>query len=267
MPKLSIVTICYNEPNIEKTCESIVNQTWQDFEWIVVDGGSTDGTLEKLEKYKSRITTLISEPDEGIYNAINKGLKIAKGEWINCMNGGDCFSSNTVLNTVFGKKQYNVDFLYGDCNFVNDEGFKNKTFPSKLKNVYFVRDCICHQASFIKNELFKQYGLYNEQYKISSDLEQWLLFISKKCKSKHLNITVANYDLNGISSKNINLREKERVDILRKYLPENLYIDVPELKTKIFGVIPCGKIKKRMDEKKYRLSILGIPVLTVIKRW
>ena len=100
--KLSVITICYNEKNIRKTCESIVGQSWQDFEWIVVDGGSTDGTLDVLNEYRDRIDVLISEPDNGIYNAMNKGIARARGEWLNFMNGGDAFCDKTVLEQVFG---------------------------------------------------------------------------------------------------------------------------------------------------------------------
>ena len=90
--QLSIVTVCYNEKDIGRTCESIVSQSCQDFEWIVVDGGSTDGSLEVIKHYKERIDILISEPDNGIYDAMNKGIRLAKGKWINFMNGGDTFA-------------------------------------------------------------------------------------------------------------------------------------------------------------------------------
>ena len=116
--KLSIITICYNiKDEIERTCKSIVGQTWQDFEWIVVDGGSTDGTLEVLKKYSDRIDILISEKDSGIYNAMNKGIKLANGEWLNFMNGGDNFASNDVLEKVFKNKNYEADILYGDMSY------------------------------------------------------------------------------------------------------------------------------------------------------
>lgn len=114
--KLSVITICYNEKNIRKTCESIVGQSWQDFEWIVVDGGSTDGTLDVLNEYRDRIDVLISEPDNGIYNAMNKGIARARGEWLNFMNGGDAFCDKTVLEQVFGggSSRDGADVLYGD---------------------------------------------------------------------------------------------------------------------------------------------------------
>ena len=92
--QLSIATVCYNEKDIGRTCESIVSQSCQDFEWIVVDGGSTDGSLEVIKHYKERIDILISEPDNGIYDAMNKGIRLAKGKWINFMNGGDTFADN-----------------------------------------------------------------------------------------------------------------------------------------------------------------------------
>lgn len=115
--KLSVITICYNEKNIRKTCESIVGQSWQDFEWIVVDGGSTDGTLDVLNEYRDRIDVLISEPDNGIYNAMNKGIARARGEWLNFMNGGDAFCDKTVLEQVFGggSSRDGADVLYGGC--------------------------------------------------------------------------------------------------------------------------------------------------------
>lgn len=95
--QLSIVTVCYNEKDIGRTCESIVSQSCQDFEWIVVDGGSTDGSLEIIKHYKERIDILISEPDNGIYDAMNKGIRLAKGKWINFMNGGDTFADNCIV--------------------------------------------------------------------------------------------------------------------------------------------------------------------------
>ena len=111
---LTIITVCFNiKDEIERTCQSIVNQTWQNFEWIVIDGGSTDGTVDILKKYSDRINILVSEPDKGIYNAMNKGIKLSHGEWLNFMNGGDRFTSNDVLKEVFSGKEYSADVLYG----------------------------------------------------------------------------------------------------------------------------------------------------------
>ena len=110
---LTIITVCFNiKDEIERTCQSIVNQTWQNFEWIVIDGGSTDGTVDILKKYSDRINILVSEPDKGIYNAMNKGIKLSHGEWLNFMNGGDRFTSNDVLKEVFSGKEYSADVLY-----------------------------------------------------------------------------------------------------------------------------------------------------------
>ena len=101
MKKLSIITICYNEPDLEKTCRSIVNQTWQDFEWIVIDGGSNEETLAIFDKYKYRIDKFVSEPDNGIYNACNKGIKLAESEYVQLLNAGDSYYDTKVLEDVF----------------------------------------------------------------------------------------------------------------------------------------------------------------------
>lgn len=120
MKKLSIITICYNEPHVEDTCKSIVNQTWQNFEWIVIDGKSNEETLNIFEKYRYRIDTFISEPDKGIYNAYNKGIKLARGEYVQFLNAGDSFYSHDALNIFFSKVKRSASVLYGILRLINN---------------------------------------------------------------------------------------------------------------------------------------------------
>ncbi len=197
---LTIITICYNiKDEIEKTCKSIVNQTWQDFEWIVVDGGSTDGTTDILKKYQNRMNVFISEPDKGIYNAMNKGILLAHGTWLNFMNGGDSFAADDVLEKVFKNTDYDADILYGDINLIYENGdVVAKPQPDNLEgsNYHF-----CHQASFIKKELFDKHGLYNENYRVVSDWEKFIIFKTHDHKFLHLNMIISDYMLTGISSR------------------------------------------------------------------
>ncbi len=114
-PKISIVTVCYNaERNIEKTILSVINQTYDNIEYIVIDGGSNDGTLSVINKYASKIDKVISEPDKGIYDAMNKGITLAKGDWINFMNAGDSYVDSCVLKLVSDNINSNCDMIYGD---------------------------------------------------------------------------------------------------------------------------------------------------------
>ena len=145
-PLLSVITICYNEKQIERTCQSIVNQTWQDFEWIVVDGGSTDGTLDILNKYRNRINILISEPDEGIYDAQNKGIKLAHGQYLNFMNGGDAFYNSTVLEKVFKDKDQTADVLYGKYCTIDNQRLLVLMHPKKFDSSYWLEHCLNHQS-------------------------------------------------------------------------------------------------------------------------
>ena len=201
-PLLSIITICYNEKQIERTCKSIVEQTWQDFEWIVVDGGSTDGTLDILKKYKDRIDILISEPDKGIYNAQNKGIKLAHGQYLNFMNGGDAFFNSTVLEKVFKDKTQTADVLYGKCCAADGVRYLVVDYPKKLDVTYWLNHTLNHQSSFIKKELFDRYGLYDETYKIVADKEKFVLFFQKRCFFEYVPEIIAFYDLTGLSARN-----------------------------------------------------------------
>lgn len=224
MLKLTVITICYNEPYLEKTCESIVNQTWQDFEWIVVDGGSNQETLDKFEKYKKRIDKFISEPDNGIYDACNKGIELANGEYVIFMNAGDSFYSHEVLSNIFSKHNYTSGILYGDTVMIDNKIKKSKQkhcakIPHKISKCYFYTATICTQSMFVKKELYYKYGLHNLKYKILGDLDRNLAFVSNGENFEYIPEIVSYYDKNGISSslKTIDVRLQEQKEIIKTY--------------------------------------------------
>ena len=203
MTKLSIITICYNEPNLEKTCESIVNQTWQDFEWIVIDGGSNEETQKIWDKYKYRINKFISEPDNGIYNACNKGIRLANGEYLIFMNAGDLFYTNDVLLLVKNFFDASYDILYGEVEL----SYKNEKIKDIISHTakiltpnYFISNYLHTQGVFIKTKLFEKFGHYDESLKVAADLDKWIQFIKHNLIFKYIPIIIASYDMNGISA-------------------------------------------------------------------
>lgn len=235
--KISIITICYNDPDIQKTCESVVNQTYQDFEWIVIDGGSNPETIQILDKYKSRINIFISEKDNGRYHAMNKGIKLAKGKYLHFLNAGDYYYNEQSLQKSYELLD-NSDIVYGDLKFITDKKEFVKKYPDKFFYGWFPFKSLPHPASFIKKELFDKYGSYNEKYRIVSDWEKFIEFIDiNKCYYKHIPIIVATHSYNGISSQKNDLHLKERHEVLSKYykIPENLeFLRLPLLK--IIGI-------------------------------
>lgn len=253
MKKVSIITICYNEPYLEKTCESIVNQIWQDFEWVVVDGGSNQETLNKFEKYKSRIDKFISEPDNGIYDACNKGINLATGEYVIFMNAGDSFYSPEVLNNIFVNHNYNSGVLYGDTVMVDNKLKQSKKhcakIPHEISKNYFYTSNICTQSIFVKKELFYKYGLHNLKYKILGDLDRNLAFISNGEKFEYIPEIVSYYDRNGISSipNTLNKRLCEQKEIIKTYFDNeeiSFYENLINFKYKniferLFSIKPC----------------------------
>ncbi len=275
--KLSIITICYNiKDEIERTCQSITTQTNQNFEWIVVDGGSTDGTVDILNKYKDHMTVFISEPDKGIYNAMNKGIKRARGEYLNFMNGGDCFASSDVVeNFINFQAENNADIIYGNCDIVNQKGIRNPAnIPANVDKLYFYNGyTINHQASFIKRELFNQYGLYNENYRIVSDWEKWIVFITNNCRFQHWQYVVGNFYLGGISSVNLELHRKEVEAVCAKYYTQeevaqatkNIY-HARKYNIKLLGFIPFLTIKYKPLSIKITCKLFGFIPLYKIKK-
>ncbi|KKP68380.1 MAG: Glycosyl transferase family protein [Candidatus Moranbacteria bacterium GW2011_GWE1_35_17] len=221
-PKISIITVCYNEENeIADTCKSVVSQNYNNYEWIVVDGGSTDKTLEILDKYKSNISVLISEKDNGVYSAMNKGIKMAKGEYLLFLNGGDYLYDNKVLKKIFHRDLYTGDVLYGNCCVLKkDNSSVVLDFPRKINKYFFLDNCINHQSTFIKKELFEKYGYYDENYKVLADFEKWICFAKNKVILKKIPFVVSNFkNFDGLSSseKTRVLTQKDKSRIIKKY--------------------------------------------------
>lgn len=156
LPLITIITVTYNSVNtLEKTINSVINQTYPNIEYIIVDGNSNDGTIDIIKKYCNKISRWISEPDNGVYDAMNKGIKLAKGEWLNFMNSGDTFASNQVLEKVFNQiYAEETKFIYSDY-FVYD-------FRNRFRKIIASRDkgILLHQSIIYKKELHDIYGYY-----------------------------------------------------------------------------------------------------------
>ena len=220
--KISIITVNYNDKKgLEKTINSVVNQSFTDFEFLVIDGNSSDGSKEIIEKYQSKINYSISEPDSGVYNAMNKGIKAAKGDFVIFMNSGDIFHNETVLLEVEKKLIPEFDIYYGNNYKVSENGSRRlKTYNSKLDFSFFYSSSLNHQSTFIRKSLFEKYFYYNENYKISAD---WEFFIYTICKEnvsyKYLDNIICDYDFTGMSSSG-KFEEtilKERDEVFDKY--------------------------------------------------
>ena len=243
--KLSIITICKNEQNLRQTLDSINNQTFKDFEWIVIDGKSDSKIIKIFDEYRDRINFFTSEVDRGIYNAYNKAIKKAHGEYVCFMNAGDVFYDDMVLENVFGGKQ-TADILYGNTNIIKGKKSYIEEAPDTIDKYFFMYGTINHQSCFIKTSLFKKYGLYNESYKIASDFEKFIVFAKHNVCFKKLNLVIATYYKNGISSnKSKTHREFEKI------------------KHSLFSVNEFDEFEKRKKEIKF----LFIPIISVIERF
>ena len=221
--KYSIITINYNNRDgLRKTIESVVNQSYQDFEYIVIDGGSTDGSREVIEEYAEHIDYWVSEPDKGIYNAMNKGIRVAHGDYLNFMNSGDYFYDEDVLRNTL--PHLNADIVTGKS--INED-FSSRPFhvSTNPTMIQFYHNTVDHQASFIARKLFED-TLYDEKYKIVSD---WKFYIEKiifqNCSFSLIPVTVAIFQNGGISEVQKELNDVERMDVLGKLFPPRIIKD------------------------------------------
>lgn len=233
-PQITIVTVCLNAVNcIEETMLSVINQTYTNMEYIIIDGGSTDGTVDIIKKYSSQLTYWSSEKDKGIYDAMNKGITVAKGQYLNFMNAGDTFYNDEVLAKIFNTGM-TEDYIIGIALL------KNTRTTWDPVPVDFTFADVCkggsgnHQASFIKKSLL------SDGYDISAKIiADDLLFIDKVVFENHsykpLPIIVSVYDTTGVSCQIETKQEKEleRISFLKKKLPARILQDYIDSKTTI----------------------------------
>jgi glycosyltransferase involved in cell wall biosynthesis len=219
LPKLSVITIVYNNvKDIERTMLSVLGQSYPNIEYIVIDGASTDGTLNVINSYRSRIAKLISEPDQGIYDAMNKGLNQATGDYVLFMNSGDEIYDQDTVAQVFPTAA-NADIYYGETEMYNESweslGRRRHAAPATFNWKSFKYGMnVSHQAIYVKRSLAEPYDL---RYKYSADID-WIIKIAKK-STKIVNCQryVAKYLVGGISKKKHLESLKERFRIFSKY--------------------------------------------------
>lgn len=226
MPLLSIITINRNNANgLDKTIQSVINQSYEDFEYIVIDGNSTDHSIDIIKKYNSNINYWVSETDKGIYNAMNKGIAKTNGNYVLFLNSGDYLVNNDVLKSVF-EKQQTADIIYGNMQIDWGNGkITSGKMPDKITFKQMYIDTLWHPVSFIKKTLFDKYGLYNETYKVVADYDFFFkVIIINNVTTYHINVDIAMYNLNGLSSlpENKALEQAERRKVIESYLPQSI---------------------------------------------
>ncbi|WP_324671900.1 glycosyltransferase family 2 protein [Hymenobacter sp. GOD-10R] len=227
---ISIITVNFNnKEGLVKTLRSVFEQRRDVFEYIVVDGGSADGSIDIINAYAATIDYWSSEPDTGIYNAMNKGISKATGNYLLFLNSGDCFfDKNTIENCYnFLIDNQEVDIVYGDV--IVDKGVTIWRYPTQITFPYLHGSTINHQASLIKASLFSEFGPYPEKYRLASDYWLFLIaFLNNKC-FKHVNMFMVDYDYAGISAvDNFSKYNSERLSIWNTFVPENIKVLVTE---------------------------------------
>lgn len=224
VPLFSIVTVCKNAGAVlGGTMESLRQQSWQDHEYIIVDGASDDTTADVVRSYSDLVNTFVSEPDAGIYDAMNKGIRLARGEWIYFLNADDFFADDDVLSRVASVLQHasDVSLVYGDV-LMRSPG-SERLFRFNWLNSWNLRfEHLCHQVVFARKALFGQIGNFDTRYKINADYDWLLKAFRSGIKTQYLGFTIASYDMTGMSSGNGELKMSERRAICARYLPPPL---------------------------------------------
>lgn len=224
-PKVSIITVVYNGIEfLEETIKSVISQTYPNIEYIIVDGGSKDGTLDIIKKYEAHISKWISEPDKGIYDAMNKGIDLATGDWQNFLNAGDSFVDNNVLEKIFTTNLENITLVYGDIIAIRENGQKLNVNAIELKDDNSIKKGmkVCHQAIFYnKNIMIK----YDDKLRLKSEWKHLIEITRKENFSpKKFNFPIVYYSVGGLGAQQLKLNQKEYRDVFLKMYGISAYI-------------------------------------------
>lgn len=192
--KITVITVCYNAVNlIEDTIKSVLAQTYSNIEYIIIDGGSTDGTRDIIEKYSTRLAKYISEPDSGIYDAMNKGVKYASGDYINFMNAGDVFFDKDAITRIFGGGPYDETLVYGDTLEKSDKGYAFRK-ASRIAPMP-----ACHQSMFVATEEMRRHP-FDTTFKVFADRDFLRKLYERGCTERYIPSIVSIFDVSGISN-------------------------------------------------------------------
>lgn len=239
--KISIVTVCYNSAKtIRDTIESVLSQTYADVEYIIVDGASTDGTIEIVDSYRNQVSKFISEPDHGIYDAMNKGIAAATGDVVGLLNSDDVYEHKDVLTDVVSSfsERSSADIIFGDVVFASPDNmnrvvryYRSSHFrPWKLRFGWMPP----HPATFVRREVYEKYGLYSLNYRIASDYEifvRWMLL--NKLRYHYLDAVLVRMRTSGVSTSGWKSSVLITKEIVRACRDNGVYTNLPLILTKV----------------------------------
>lgn len=219
-PLVTVITVVFNgERHLEKTIQSVINQSYSNIEYIVIDGGSSDRTINIIKKYEDAISFWKSEQDAGIYDAMNKGLSLANGDWLNFMNAGDQFACHESVANFMERSSAEKSLVFSDILLVDNDGSERKIIQNGFKKYFFYRN-ICHQSVFYNHKKLKKLMYYNLKYKIAADFD----LLMRIYTTDIVNFSVKNnsFDVKyldgGLSSLSCLERVDDRRDILKEHL-------------------------------------------------
>lgn len=263
--KLSIITINYNnKAGLQKTIDSVICQTWKDYEWIIIDGGSTDGSKELIEQYQQHFSYWCSEPDNGVYNAMNKGIDKAQGEYLLFLNSGDVLYDEHVLQKV-DDMHLDADIISGQVERMDNHQLL-RTYDKSIFMQLF-NDTLNHQGAFIKRALFDSLK-YDENLKIVSDWKFWLeTIIWRNASLEIVDLLVAKQDVTGISSdiNYIDLQNREIQEVLDAFFPIQLQKELKEYQK--LRVSPYAIWGNYLQKKSQTLYNIGYQVLKFLVKF
>lgn len=228
MARLAIVTICYNgRTGLERTFASVFGQSFRDIEYIVVDGGSTDGSIDLITANADRITTWTSERDAGIYDAQNKGWYTAHAPFVLFMNAGDTFAAPDVLERAMPMLTDDLDILYGDAELADERGvYGTKPHPRRITSAWLMKETVAHQAQFIRRSLLEKAEGYDLGFPIAADYAFFArMFWQHGIRTRHAGFTICAFDTTGHSSapEQKERSASERKEIQHRYAPRTWY--------------------------------------------
>ena len=236
--KISIITVCYNsEKTIRKTIDSVIHQDYNNIEHIIIDGLSNDNTLKIINEYSHKISKIISEKDNGIYDAINKGIKSATGDIVGILNSDDELYNSEIIRIIADtfKNNSNLDSIIGDIIFLNDKNqIHRKYSSSKWNPLKFAWGLMPpHPSFYCKKQLFSQFGYYRTDFKIASDYELMMRFILvNKITYKYLPHIFVKMSLGGISTRNIKSNIYINIEVIRACKLNNIKTNIFKIYTK-----------------------------------